>query len=1456
MVAGVHTEVVETTLADSAEELKIEAKAESEPAEIRTELAEKPIVEAAAETTTSPAEDTKLEVSEAKTEPVEEPNVEAPEAETEAAEHRTLETEETVREPAQEVKALPTDETKVESAQDSSAEEAKVEPVEETRVESTDVTPAEPIQNDQPEPLEEAKFDAEDSKAEPDDETRAEPAEEPEAKPAQGPDPVEEVKVEPVEDAKPSFAEEVKSETPGAGLSATIDEVPAESQREPILEVSEEQATEQKQDEPKDQEVAQAASSTPAQEQKPINKADATPAAELKARESPAEGDESKDTVQPTSGEQKTAERATGEEHPALLDTPGGSGMGQEVSECISQPTDTDLDLRRPDTHDTLDDTSMATATVMDNDTPGLDTTAGDGEDKGTDNTADSEAGIDGNAQSQETSEHHEVDAKVVTETPVTKIIVPEGSAQQIQPSDVQTHAEDESAIPAESEPVEDATPVPEPTKPPHEPVPAETSQAAEESRAVQESPSVVEPAVVEVQAASVEGSHTVDEPPVPEPAQADGDKHEVSVVVDEPAGAHEPAEAGAPAETEMPAKADESVIAEEPAVVEPPNVEQPVATEGPIDNQATVDPQEPTDIAEAAEAEEAVRTELSQAQMQPKTDEIVNAEPVSVEETAAAEQPSADIGAPTPTAIATEGDGQTEPTMEPVPASEQTAEEETVRASKEPSLTETKRAPDTPSEEYVLVEPTPVSKDAEVAERTLVEEAVVVEQTAASAADVKLEAEADTQHSTESHPEAGAESGLTESATHAVESDIGSKTVEDSIVGRAVQETASDYDPRDTSLSVNTATTYPLPTETTLTLPTETSLSLPDEAKEAPVGEQDRSIADDLHAKDIAVGAGVAGAVGVATALVTRNVAANAESGAPAVVERLEDSVAKPSAPDASDATFAEIPGERAIPEERSSKPVLAEEAKPVSVESSQVVVDNAVPLSESFHVVDKDAPAQEEAAEGDDKKKASSKDGEESVARSAVAVAGSEGRITDDGFLVAQRPTNQETGTEPAQEGVTLDCRVPTPGVVLPDLDDPVAKQLGRMRSLRRQRRNTIKQAEEMVAAAVVIYATAEALSPQGSPTRPSPGTDVFGPSGVQHDVKGKGKDIETPVVPLGHPSTLSEAEQERGRARSRDVGTPDPVADLSVDSRNRAREGTRADGVRVSHSSRRHSHHRSHRDSRDGSKEGSRRSHRSRSDSHTSARSRGDDNPPRTPTIHDSGFSEHASSPHSRRHRTPEEQAAHERRKEERRRAREVDRTRESSPGSPAKADRERDRSAPRERLERSSEYRQHLHSSRRLSQSRTSIDPKTETSTPTASKRFFDMKNGQSVLEVNFGSRDSVPPSASVRTTHTELKRSSTSRSTKMRRSEDRMAHGATDDETGPKVDKERREHQAKDLVTSVGEGMAAGPSSAGGGDADTQTHRARRQEKRERERERGAQKEKGGLRAAIKRFFTG
>ncbi|KAK3290109.1 uncharacterized protein B0H64DRAFT_455879 [Chaetomium fimeti] len=663
-------------------------------------------------------------------------------------------------------------------------------------------------------------------------------------------------------------------------------------------------------------------------------------------------------------------------------------------------------------------------------------------------------------------------------------------------------------------------------------------------------------------------------------------------------------------------------------------------------------------------------------------------------------------------------------------------------------------------------------------------------------------------------------------------------------IADYAVTHDASATGFRDTRKTGKEKTTYPLPTDTSFTLPTDTSFSLPSVAKETLSGKGGSADTSDSCVKEVAIGAGVAGAVGVTAALAAPNFSDNPDL--PPTIARLEqfadklDGTAAPKTVPVKESSGEGAELERSLPHEQGK-----------AIETSQVVVDKSVPLSESFHIVDKDTPAQEEAAESEKKKEASSEDGEESAARSVVVGVGEE--KTDEGYLVAPRPKTDGTG--PAQQDISVDFRVPTPALILPDLDDPVARQLSRMRSLRRQRRNTIKQAEEMVAAAVVIYATAEVLSPPGSPRLASSGTDVLGSPEMHSAVKGKGKEVEVPIMSLQDSAIPAEDEQDRGRARSRDLS--DPVADLSVDDKEKTREPLKAEDSKVAHSARRHSHHssrhRPHRDSRDGSKDVSKRSHRSRSDSHTSVRSRGEDEPPRTPTREDPGFGEHKSSPHSRRHRTPEEQAAHDKRKEERRRARELEKVGDGTPDSPARTDKDRDRCS----------------------------------TLAGHSKKFFDMKNGQSVLESNFGgprdtsaSAGALPPTSSSSRTAVipELRRSSTTRgsTTKLRRSEERsLRKAARDDEEA--VPKSSREHKDRDRETerarpttaeqkvkapaaSAGVGGGGGDdaaglsSSASGGDPDSQAHRAKRQEKREREREREG-KEKGGIRAAFKRFFT-
>lgn len=426
-------------------------------------------------------------------------------------------------------------------------------------------------------------------------------------------------------------------------------------------------------------------------------------------------------------------------------------------------------------------------------------------------------------------------------------------------------------------------------------------------------------------------------------------------------------------------------------------------------------------------------------------------------------------------------------------------------------------------------------------------------------------------------------------------------------------------------------------------------------------------------------------------------------------------------------------------------------------------------------------------------------------------------------------------------------------------------------------------------MVAAAVVLYATADILSPPGSPTTENPGADVLGLTEMHSDVKGKGKEVQ--VFTDG----------ERGRRRSRDEQEISAlVTDLSADKdRSRTDEGRR----------RRRSHHssRSYRDLesrdrdlgdahdyRDLSKDGSRHSYsrRHRSESYNSSRSLGADERPRTPPAQDkdSNYPPEHRSP--RKQRTPEEQAAHDKRKEERRRLRELERAREeipASPTSPAKEERVKERSAPRQRSERDLSERDRSdrdraerseHRRRRHSHSRASVE--------------FDVPSSSRKTEPVLNSREgvSMPPSAS-RTFPPELKRSSTGRSSRARRSErsersersdDRLAR---DDDYRPSS-REHREHReprvrrsedrivrdeevprprsskrstanvldTKDSAASVGEASiskgAASISSTG--EHESASHRAKRQEKREKVRE-SETKEKGGIRGAFKRLFT-
>ena len=547
---------------------------------------------------------------------------------------------------------------------------------------------------------------------------------------------------------------------------------------------------------------------------------------------------------------------------------------------------------------------------------------------------------------------------------------------------------------------------------------------------------------------------------------------------------------------------------------------------------------------------------------------------------------------------------------------------------------------------------------------------------------------------------------------------------------------------------------------------------------------------------------------------------------------------------------------------------------------------IEDNIPLSESFHKIEKEPVTNDEAIVVE---QGTAEDHSEK-GKEPIVVSVREGTQTDDAFL----DPRHDYGT--LQPGIsTTDLfRAPTPAVVIPDLDDPLAKQLSRARSLRKQRRNTIKKAEEVVAAAVVIYATADALSAPNSPPRlaspPNEATDRAPKTLNSEAVAAREESEVTPAAPVREVVPAGgEAGGSRGRTRTRSIGPEQEdalrssVADLflddagkdkakdapqatataaaaaattKVDERNRE-ASTPASPKRPSNrSSRRHSSHRD-RDVSNG-KDSPRRGHRHRSGSGDAG---GDRDESRTSSSHS-----------KRRRRTPEEQAAHEKRKEERRLAREREEQQDkgkgrdgpSSSSSPSK-DKGKERatssaSKASGSRERSSDHHHHRGSGSRR-HSRTAGDGKEAETTPPPPKKFFDMKNGQSVLESNFAPKDATATAngGGAGSKSVELKRSATARSSR-RRSEDVSSSGGG--ATKAKLQRAREEVAArvKEAVREARE-AASGSGSGSGGESGSSGAEAgpasgQRRSKRLERREKAAKDEKKtGFRAAIKRFFT-
>jgi hypothetical protein len=667
------------------------------------------------------------------------------------------------------------------------------------------------------------------------------------------------------------------------------------------------------------------------------------------------------------------------------------------------------------------------------------------------------------------------------------------------------------------------------------------------------------------------------------------------------------------------------------------------------------------------------------------------------------------------------------------------------------------------------------------------------------------------------------------------------------------------------------------LPVEELTSIPTEVTQPTPTstETQQTNLAEPEAKAA--TEDQTLAIGAGVLGAIGITSAVMVNELFSH-------------------KTPSSAEAAIADKPAEQDKVDDYEKLSHPAAEVRSISsidVEPSQLA-EEAAPLSEPVQVLDK-GPATNAAVATEQEVEADTTDRKQPTAASVFH----QGTQTDDS-IPAERSIAPvaAVSNQPVRPGISSEIlRAPTPAMVIPDLDDPVAQQLSRARSLRKQRRNTIKKAEELVAAAVVIKAAVDAVSPTSSPQRlASPVNELASFAVRSRELKEEDK-IPQPVFVAQDRTVPAEAEADaRGRTRTRSIGAQQEVAlrssvaDLFLDDKDKSKDEAAAPAPKTDetkavpaaaaspkrsshHSSRRHSHH--HDRETGSNKDSPRRSHRHRSDSHTSSRSGGEVAEPRTPKRQDTGLSTDSST-RSRRHRTPEEQAAHEKRKEERRlREKEKERERESSkdkaesPSSPKEKPRDKDKepatSTSRERPTSSSHS--HHRSSRRHSKSEgnsRSDKPspsKTEAAPPSSagSKKFFDVKNGQSVLETKFPSpvAEVVPapavaaPAKDKEAPKPELKRSrSTRHSTSaitnvLRRSEEKIRSSRRSKEVSSNKEKEsRKEVKESASGSSGGEGEGEGAASHA-------AHRAKRQERREKAKE----EKKPGFRAAIKRFFT-
>lgn len=414
-------------------------------------------------------------------------------------------------------------------------------------------------------------------------------------------------------------------------------------------------------------------------------------------------------------------------------------------------------------------------------------------------------------------------------------------------------------------------------------------------------------------------------------------------------------------------------------------------------------------------------------------------------------------------------------------------------------------------------------------------------------------------------------------------------------------------------------------------------------------------------------------------------------------------------------------------------------------------------------------------------------------------------------------------------------------TPGIELPDPNDAEAMGRSRARTPRRMSRQSVHQAEEVVAAAVIIRAAADTLGETSNRMAVhvkdlKQHGETTAPSNLQVDGRGtRVADTSIPYDFIADPITGKESSKTDEKLPR----SPRSREHRASHSSRSSRPSTREDGTTRSS----HHRHSSHRHRADGERES--------------------EQVPRTPPRHqDAAEGAHGShSSRSRRERTPQEQAEHDRRKEERRLAREKEKAKADSPVTEPKG-KEVEAPPSADRSHRSSRR----HSSTRHSVASPSNTARTEASTAAPSKKFFDMKNGQSVMGSSFGgpltadsastaTKDKDTTSSSRRSKEVsrpppvELKRSSTTRSSKGVRRSLEQSHA--------KLQKARQEESTKAAKESQPRrDDSSSPSPADGKKSkDDDKHRKSRLEKREKEDKDEKKKSSGGLKGMFKRLFS-